>query len=117
GGPRLPGSVPGRGTAAVRLAAGRGHPVDLPEPSRRAGRVSRRARLSARAGHGLSEDGVLFFERATLQHACLRLDAAWREHAAWRTLLPLAQTVFGRAEFLDWLRAEHGERVPAGLLR
>ncbi|MET0555232.1 MAG: glycosyltransferase [Vicinamibacteria bacterium] len=73
--------------------------------------------VSGREEHGLSEDSVLWFERAALQHACRRVDAAWRERAEWRARQPLAQTVFGRAAFLDWLRAEHAELVPAGLER
>jgi glycosyltransferase involved in cell wall biosynthesis len=73
--------------------------------------------VSGHAEHGLSEDSVLWFERAALQHACRRLDAAWHERAEWRARQPLAQTVFGRAAFLDWLRAEHAELVPEGLER
>jgi glycosyltransferase involved in cell wall biosynthesis len=72
---------------------------------------------SGRGEHGLSEDAVLWFERAALQHVCLRADAAWRTRPEWQRLHPLAQTVFGRAAFLAWLRAEGDLEVPSGLAR
>jgi hypothetical protein len=70
---------------------------------------------SGRSEHGLPEDVALWFERSVQQHACLRVDAAWRQRAEWQQHHPLAQTVFGRERFLEWLQSE-GE-VPVTLAR
>jgi hypothetical protein len=70
---------------------------------------------SGRREHGLPEDVALWFERSVQQHACLRVDAAWRQRAEWQQHHPLAQTVFGRERFLEWLQSE-GE-VPVTLAR
>jgi glycosyltransferase involved in cell wall biosynthesis len=61
-------------------------------------------RYSGRREYGVSEEWVLWFERARAQHVCRRIHLAWRTRPEWQARHPLAFSPFGRGAFLAWLR-------------
>jgi glycosyltransferase involved in cell wall biosynthesis len=61
--------------------------------------------------HGVAEDWILWFERAQQQHACLRVQAMYRDLPEWQSRHPLGLSPFGRRSLLEWLKGEEGERL------
>ena len=61
--------------------------------------------------HGVGEDWILWFERAQQQHACLRVQAMYRDDPEWQARHPLGLSPFGRRRLLDWLKGPEGQRL------
>src|SRR5438034_6302282 len=61
--------------------------------------------------HGVGEDWILWFERAQQQHACLRVQAMYRDDPEWQARHPPGLSPFGRRRLLDWLKGPEGQRL------
>lgn len=70
-------------------------------------------RYSGRREYGVSEDWVLWFERAREQHVCRRVHALWEERPDWRERHPLAFSPLARKGFLAWLKQQDLDLAPA----
>jgi glycosyltransferase involved in cell wall biosynthesis len=68
-------------------------------------------RESGRKEYGVTEDAVLWFERARAQHTCPRLRSLYASRSDWQARHPLAFSPLGRASFVAWLR-ESREAAP-----